>query len=191
MNTKDEREWFPLSLIFVKEVKMAKKEASKKNVAQRVRELVEPTVSSMGFILWDVEYKKEGSEYNLILTLDRDDKEITIDDCVDVTYAVNPILDEADPIAESYCLEVSSAGLERDLVADAHFEKYLGEEVEVRLFAPDALLSKSFVLPLLSYSDDALSFRRGEEIVSIERSKIASVKTVVDYEKLFSEKEND
>lgn len=170
---------------------MAKKEASKKNVAQRVRELVEPTVSSMGFILWDVEYKKEGSEYNLILTLDRDDKEITIDDCVDVTYAVNPILDEADPIAESYCLEVSSAGLERDLVADAHFEKYLGEEVEVRLFAPDALLSKSFVLPLLSYSDDALSFRRGEEIVSIERSKIASVKTVVDYEKLFSEKEND
>ena len=189
MNIKDEREWSPLSLIFVKEVKMAKKEASGKNVAERVRPLVEPVVESLGFILWDVEYKKEGSEYNLILTLDRDDREITIDDCVDVTHAVNPVLDEADPIQDSYCLEVSSAGLERDLVRDSHLDKYLGCEVEVRLFAPDAELGKNFVLPLVSYNPSALVFKRDDGEYSLERSRIASVKTFVDYDKLFGENE--
>lgn len=166
---------------------MAKKEASGKNVAERVWALVEETVNSLGFILWDVEYKKEGSEYNLVLTLDRDDREITIDDCVDVTHAVNPILDEADPIQDSYCLEVSSAGLERDLVRDSHLDKYLGCEVEVKLFAPDPELGKSFVLPLLSYSDTVFVFRHGDGEKVIERARVAKVMTFVDYEKLFGE----
>lgn len=166
---------------------MAKKEASGKNVAERVWALVEETVNSLGFILWDVEYKKEGSEYNLILTLDRDDREITIDDCVDVTHAVNPILDEADPIQDSYCLEVSSAGLERDLVRDSHLDKYLGCEVEVKLFAPDPELGKGFILPLLSYSDTAFVFRHGDGEKVIERARVAKVMTFVDYEKLFGE----
>ncbi|MBR5459557.1 MAG: ribosome maturation factor RimP [Clostridia bacterium] len=165
---------------------MAKKDVSKKNVAERVRELVEETVTGLGFDLWDVEYKKEGSEYNLVITLDRDDREITLEDCSEVTYAINPILDEADPIQDSYCLEVSSAGLERDLTCDKHLDKYLGQEVEVRLFAPHEELGKSFILPLKAYTPDSLIFERDGEL-SLERSKIASVKTVVDYDKLFSE----
>ena len=162
---------------------MAKKETSKKNVAERVRALIEDTVTGLGFVLWDVEYKKEGSEYNLVVTLDRDDREITIEDCSEVTYAINPILDEADPIQDSYCLEVSSAGLERDLTCDAHFDKYLGLEVEVKLFAPHETLGKGFILPLDSYTPDTATFGGN----TIERSKIACVKTVVNYEKLFSE----
>ncbi len=162
---------------------MAKKETSKKNIAERVRTLVESTVTELGFILWDVEYKKEGSEYNLVITLDRDDREITIEDCSEVTYAINPILDEADPIQDSYCLEVSSAGLERDLVRDSHFDKYMGQDVEVKLFAPHETLGKGFVLPLEAYTADTITFGTN----TIERSKIACVKTVVDYEKLFSE----
>ena len=165
---------------------MAKKEVSKKNVAERVRALIENTVTELGFILWDVEYKKEGSEYNLVVTLDRDDREITLEDCSEITRAIDPILDEADPIQDSYCLEVSSAGLERDLVHDSHFDKYLGQEVEVRLFAPHETLGKGFILPLTAYTAESLTFK-GEAEVVLERAKIASVKTVVDYDKLFSE----
>ncbi len=171
---------------------MAKKEGSRKNIAERVRPLVEDVIVGMGYILWDVEYKKEGSEYNLILTLDRDGEEITIDDCVKVTDAVNPILDEADPISDSYCLEVSSAGLERELVRDEHFEKYLEKEVEVRLFAPHEALGKSFVLPLLKSTPEGLTFKKDDAEIFLEKAQIASVKTWVDYEKLFREsRENE
>ncbi len=169
---------------------MAKKEVSGKNIAERVRPLVEKVIVEMGYILWDVEYKKEGSEYNLILTLDREGEEITIDDCVRVTEAVNPILDEADPISDSYCLEVSSAGLERDLVRDEHFDKYLGEQVEVKLFAPDEALGKAFVLPLVSYTENSLTFKKDESEITLERAKIAQVKAFVDYEKLFRESQD-
>ena len=170
---------------------MAQKDSARKNVATRVRALVEDSVCGLGFILWDVEYKKEGSEYNLILTIDSDEREITIDDCVAVTYAVNPILDEADPITDSYCLEVSSAGLERELTQDFHFEKYLGRSVEVRLFAPHEKLAKNFVLPIKAYSSDSVTFAGDGGEITIEKNKISSVKTVVDYEKIFSDKEND
>ncbi len=169
---------------------MAKKEGSKKNIAEKVRPLVEDTICGMGYILWDVEYKKEGAEYNLVLTLDREGEEITIDDCVRVTEAVNPILDEADPISDSYCLEVSSAGLERDLTRDEHFEKHVGQEVEVKLFAPDETLGKAFVLPLLKNTPDSLVFKKDESEITLEKSKIALVKTYVDYEKLFRESRN-
>ena len=162
---------------------MAKKDGAK-NIAERVSVLLEQTVNSLGFTLWDVEYKKEGSDYNLILTIDSDEREITIDDCVAVTDAVNPILDESDPIPDSYCLEVSSAGLERTLSKDAHFSKYLGREVEVKLFSPHEALGKAFVAPISSFDEESLTF--GD--VKIERAKIANVKAFVDYKKLFSDK---
>lgn len=170
---------------------MAKKESLGRNISDRVSALIKEKIVELGFILWNVEYKKEGSEYNLIVTIDSDDREITIDDCVNVTDAVNPILDEADPISDSYCLEVSSAGLERELTRDFHFEKYLGEEVEVKLFAPHETFGKNFSLPLVSYDSSNLFFRNGEETVSLERSKIASVKTVVDYDKIFGKNKKD
>lgn len=167
------------------------KEKNKQGIASTVDSLIREEVEKLGYILWDVEYKKEGSEYNLILTIDSDEREITIDDCVAVTYAVNPILDEADPITDSYCLEVSSAGLERELTQDFHFEKYLGRSVEVRLFAPHEKLAKNFVLPIKAYSSDSVTFAGDGGEITIEKNKISSVKTVVDYEKIFSDKEND
>ncbi len=171
---------------------MAKKQGSKKNIAGTVRELVESTVTGLGYVLWDVEYKKEGSDYNLILTLDSvDGSDITIDDCVKVNDAVNPILDEADPIDDSYYLEVSSAGLERELSKDEHFEKYLGSEVEVKLFAPHEIFKKQFTATLLENTPDALVFSNGDERVAIEKDKIATVKTVVDFEKIMREKQNE
>ncbi len=156
-----------------------------KNIAQKADLLLRPVVEELGYILWDVEYKKEGSDYNLILTVDKEGVELTLDDCVAVTDAVNPILDEADPIPDSYCLEVSSAGLERDLKRPEHFAKYLGCEVEVKLFAPTETLPKLFAGTLGEYSEDAITFTVNGKEEAVEKAKIASVKNIVDYAEIF------
>lgn len=92
---------------------------AKKNTAETVRALIEGTVASLGYDLWDVTYEKEGRDYNLVVTIDKADG-VSIDDCQAVTDAIEPLLDETDPIEGRDCLEVSSAGIFRVLRTDAH-----------------------------------------------------------------------
>ena len=107
----------------------------KQNIASTVEELLRPTVEALGYTLWDVEYEKIGSEMNLTVTIDKEEG-IWISDCETVHRAIDPVLDEADPIEDAYRLNVSSKGLEYDLRTDKHLLLSLGLPVEVRLFAP-------------------------------------------------------
>lgn len=107
----------------------------KKNIAGTVWELIEPTAVSLGYRLWNVEYVREGADMYLRVTIDSDEG-IDIDDCERMTRAIDPILDEADPIEDSYFLEVSSPGVERVLTTDEHFELMAGSEVEIKLYRP-------------------------------------------------------
>lgn len=113
---------------------------NRSRVAEAVRTLITPVADELGYLLWDVEYVKEGADMILRVTIDRDpsvsEEGITIDDCERMTRAIDPLLDEADPIEDSYLLEVSSPGIERELTRPEHFEACAGEEVELRLFAP-------------------------------------------------------
>jgi ribosome maturation factor RimP len=106
---------------------------SQKNIATAVRELLEPHINGLGYELWDTEYVKEGSEWYLRITIDTPDG-ILIDDCEKVHRFIEPLLDEADPIENTYRLEVSSPGIERELRTDRHFEVSLGKEVVLKLF---------------------------------------------------------
>ena len=106
-----------------------------RGIADRVREIIQPTADELGYYLWHVEYVKEGAEYILRVTIDSDEG-ITIDDCEAMSRAIDPILDLHDPIPNQYLLEVSSPGIERELVRDDHFDLFVGEKVEVRLFTP-------------------------------------------------------
>ena len=107
-----------------------------KNIAEKVGELLSPViVDEMGYILWDVEYVKEGSEYYLRITIDSEEG-IYIEDCERVHRAIDPILDEADPIEGFYYLEVSSPGIERELRTEEHITAFLGARVEAKLFSP-------------------------------------------------------
>ena len=108
----------------------------KKKTAERAEELVRAAVEEAGYVLWNVEYVKEGADHTLLVTIEKKDAPIGLDDCEKVTKIIDPILDEADPIEESYYLEVSSPGLERELKRPEHFSAYLGEKVRVRLYAP-------------------------------------------------------
>lgn len=106
-------------------------------VAARVLPIVEPAVIAEGCSVWDVDYVKEGADRILRITIDTDrEGGIGIDDCERVHRAVDPILDEADPIDCSYYLQISSPGVERDITLPRHVTACVGEKVEARLFAP-------------------------------------------------------
>lgn len=123
------------TLIFTKGFSRMKKELS--GVAGRVLPLIEPAVADAGCTVWDVDYLREGADYVLRITLDSGrDGGVGIDDCERVHRAVDPVLDEADPIENSYCLQVSSPGIERDITLPRHITACTGSRVEARLFAP-------------------------------------------------------
>ena len=98
---------------------MANKNKTPKNVAEKVRTAVESTITEAGYSLWDVTYYKEGPEMILEISIDKEGG-ISINDCSAVTRAIEPIIDELDPIEESYCLQVASAGMVRPLDKDEH-----------------------------------------------------------------------
>ena len=144
----------------------------KQNVAEAVAALLSSTVEGLGYLLWDVEYAKEGADYHLTVTIDSP-AGITIEDCERVHRAIDPILDEADPIEGAYILNVSSPGVERVLRTEAHLLASVGERVELRLFrAIDG--QKTLRGTLSGVESDALLL----DGARIERSAISKVQTV-------------
>lgn len=151
-------------------------ERQKKNIAGIVRELIQPVADEMGYILWDVEYVKEGAEMVLRITIDQD-AGIGIDDCERLHRAIDPMIDEADPIENSYRLEVSSPGVERTLSRPEHFQKCLGEQVEVRLYAP-LNGQKKIVGTLTGADENTITVAVEENTVTLENQQWAKVTTI-------------
>ncbi len=106
-----------------------------KSAAKKAEELVKTTIEGLGFELADVEFVKEQGEWVLTFFIDKPDG-VTIDDCETVSRAIDPVLDESDFIQQKYFLSVSSIGLDRPLKKQKDFERNIGKEVEVRLYAP-------------------------------------------------------
>jgi len=99
---------------------------------KKVYDIVKPITDELGYFLWDVSYVKEGAMWYLRIFIDCDEG-ITIKDCEIVNAPVDQALDEADPIPQQYMLEVGSAGLERELLREEHFEVCMGDKVRIRL----------------------------------------------------------
>ena len=151
-----------------------------KNVAATVSELISPVADELGYMLWDVEFVKEGARHILRVTIDSENG-INIDDCEKMHRAIDPVLDEADPIETAYYLEVSSPGIERELRTDAHIAACIGEDVELKLYAPiDG--AKSFTGRLLGFEDGKLTVEIGGQEKSFERKEVAKIKTVFDFD---------
>ena len=100
-----------------------------------VYELAKPIADELGFTIWDIRFEKEGSMWVLSVVIDKEGG-ITIDDCEAMSRSLDVKLDEVDPIEQSYGLEVSSAGIERELTQDWHFAYCHGETVVIRLIRP-------------------------------------------------------
>jgi len=142
-----------------------------KNIASAVAEILRPTVENEGCELWDVEYVKEGSRQILRITIDSENG-IDINDCERVHRAIDPILDEADPIPVQYYLEVSSPGLERELRTAEHIAKCIGQKVTVKFYVA-VNGSKELTAVLTGYSPEKDTVTLDE--TEFERNKIAKM----------------
>lgn len=106
------------------------------SIVEKVENLVKPKIEEIGYELYDVEYTKEGKANYLRIYIDSPNG-IDLNDCETVNNAIVDILDEADYIKDQYFLEVSSPGIERVLKKDEHLRKYIGEEIQIKLFQKD------------------------------------------------------
>ncbi len=143
---------------------MAKKKSG--SVSAEVSALVRPIVESLGLELWDVRYLKEGANRILRIYIDSENG-VTIEDCENVTRAVDAPLDELDPIAESYTLEVSSPGIERELVRDEHFDRFLGAPVMIKLIRPDENGERELKGTLIANEGGSITIRREDASESV------------------------
>lgn len=105
------------------------------NTVAAVWEIVAPIAEELGLSIWDIRFQKEGVSWYLRIFIDKEGG-VGITDCENFSRAVDAPLDEADPIEQSYYLEVSSPGVERQLTRDEHFKQYIGEKIILRLIRP-------------------------------------------------------
>ena len=132
-----------------------------------------------GCELWDVEYVREGSEYFLRLYIDKEGG-VDIDDCEAISRAMDPILDEKDPVPGSYHFEVCSAGLERALKRPGDFERFMGSPITVKLYRPYNGL-KELPCVLRGYDSGKLTVESGKETITFEKSQVALVRLRVEF----------
>ena len=139
-----------------------------------VEQLARPVVEEEGCELWSVEYVREAGTWYLRVFIDKDGG-VSINDCENISGRLDPMLDEADPIQTSYVFEVGSAGAERELKRPSDFDKFIGSEVEVRLYQPIEG-KKAFVGALIAYDDGKVSIKCGKSELAFEKAQVAQVK---------------
>lgn len=140
------------------------------HTAKLVSQLIRPTVEELGLTLWDVRFVKEGVSWYLRIFIDKEGG-VSIDDCTDVSHAVDPILDEADPIDASYYLEVCSPGLNRELKETEHFLAFIGSEVKLTLYKAEN--GSKTVQGILEAYEDGPVLRVNDEVKKYPSSAVA------------------
>ena len=143
-------------------------------LTEQVWQFAEPVVQAQGCTVWDVEYVREGADWFLRIYIDKEGG-VDIADCEAISRALDPILDEKDPIPTSYPFEVCSAGIERALKRPGDFEKFLGSDVLVRLYRPKDG-TKEFPGVLRGYEDGCVTIDYLGKPVTFEKSEVALVR---------------
>lgn len=151
------------------------------NTEQRIYDLIAPVVTELGYLVWDVRYEKEGASWYLRIFIDSETDSISINDCERVTGPVSDLLDEHDPIEQSYILEVSSAGLEADLVRESHFDACIGSEVRARAFRPFEDGSREVIGVLEDWDREKITLRVGDETRALPLNMLTFVKLYFDF----------
>lgn len=142
-------------------------------IADKIIALIRDTVEEQNVSLWDVRFVKEGASYYLRVFIDKEGG-INIDDCTNVSHAIDPVIDEADPIDQSYYLEVCSPGLEREITRPEHFEWAEGKEIRIKLYkALDG--SKEIIGTLLEY-DGGIKLSALDKEIYLDKKEFSTVK---------------
>jgi len=138
-----------------------------------------PVAEGFGLKIWDVEFVKEGGERYLRVYIDKEGG-VDINDCESFSRAFDKVLDDEDPIDESYIFEVSSAGLERRLYRQSDFEAYMGSLVTLKTFSPKDG-KKEFVGNLAAYADGDVTLDIDGEAVVFTKKEVANVRLRVEF----------
>lgn len=152
---------------------------AKQKVEDIVYGLAKPITDRYGFELLEVEYKKEGSDWYLRLYIDKEGG-ITIDECQTVSEEMSDLLDEVDPIPQSYIFEVSSPGIDRPLKTDRDYERNNGKLVEVKLFSP-LNGKKAFEGILKGHTADKVEIEADGEAIFIDKNTIAVIRPAIKF----------
>lgn len=149
--------------------------AAKGNTVSKIYDIVEPFARELGLDIWDIRFCKEGTEHYLRVFIDKNGG-VSVDDCVDLTHLISKPIDEADPIRESYMLEVSSPGIERELIKDEHFSRFIGDKVMMRTIRPiDGV--RDFCGKLLSYDNGKITIvLEDEKNIEVNKKETAYIK---------------
>lgn len=150
-----------------------------KKITQRVWEIAQPVVEGLGLRLWDVEYVREGADWFLRVYIDKDGA-VDISDCEKVSRAMDPILDEEDPIPDSYNFEVCSAGCERTLKRPGDFQQFMGSQVLVKLYRPKDG-RKEYVGRMTAYEEGNLTLETANETIVFTPEETALVRLYVEF----------
>lgn len=142
----------------------------------RIYDMVRPIAEEQGLIIWDVRFEKEGAMWYLRVFLDHMERPVNITDCENVTRPLNKLLDDTDPIPQTYTLEVGSAGLERELIRETHFDACEGSKVRVRMIRPLSDGTKELVGTLTGCDKENITVTVGENTHEIALSGVAFVK---------------
>ncbi len=146
-------------------------------ITDTIAELARPIVEEEGCTLWDVEYVREAGSWYLRVFIDKEGG-VSIDDCERISRRLDPLLDEKDPIPDSYVFEVGSAGAERELKRPGDFEAFIGHQVEVRTYLPiDG--AKSFIGELAAYKNGVVTIQTERGPLSFEKNQTALVRLYV------------
>ncbi len=151
-----------------------------RKTADIVYQMVEPIVAELNLELVDVEYVKEGGQYILRVFIDRPDG-ITLDDCQHVSVRLSNILDEQDPIPDSYTLEVSSPGIDRPLKKDADFVRFANHKIDISTYAPVYGKKKKFTGELIGLVDGKVVVEVDGDRLEIPRDQISQVRLAVEF----------
>lgn len=152
---------------------------AKRKVEDIVYDLAKPIIDRNNFELVEIEYKKEGPDWYLRVYIDKEGG-ITIDDCQSVSEELSDLLDDEDPIEQSYIFEVSSPGVDRPIKTDRDYEKNDGKPIEIKLFSPlDG--KKVFEGILKGHTADEVEIESDGKVLHIGRSSIALIRPLIKF----------
>ena len=152
-----------------------------RKIEEQIEQLVSAKIAEMGYELVDVEYAKvKGQDDELVVYIDRQGG-VTLDDCEAVSLAVEPIIDEADPIAHAYVFCVSSPGIDRPLKKPRDFEKALQTKVDLKLY--EKLNGKKEITAvLIGYDENTIRLQTEKgQALELGREKIALIRPHIEF----------
>ena len=145
------------------------------NISSIVYSIAKPLADKLSLEIWDIKFLKEGSNWYLRVFIDNDSG-ITLEDCENMSHALDEPLDRLDPIPQAYFLEVCSPGIERELTTEEHFKKFVNSDIKIKLIRPNENNNKELEGKLISFDKEVITIETPENgNMTIDKKNISHV----------------